>query len=276
MLSDNFGMIYVELLHLQQYGNSILTRVLGMANSSPNAHPFTPTLYVKSNEPSDLLPLMDNTLNQFSLVTMAIVKNSLKPIPKIENYPIYGQTDLTYQYISSMYPNNIEFDMSKMRIFSIDIETTGEHGFPDTENPIEEVLLITVVDNQTKEIFTWGSGECFLKETKDLPVTYTYCADEYDLLEKFMSWWANDYPDVITGWNLELFDMPYLVGRIDRIFSDSQKFFESLQYDAERKLFAVTTKNYSRLISRVSSNLITWTCTKVFTRSRILSTRLYC
>ena len=64
-----------------------------------------------------------------------------------------------------------------------------------------------------------GTGE----ETKDLPVTYTYCADEYDLLEKFMSWWANDYPDVITGWNLELFDMPYLVGRIDRIFGDSAK-----------------------------------------------------
>ena len=167
-----------------------------------------------------------------------------------------------------MYPNNIEFDMSKMRIFSIDIETTAEHGFPDTENPIEEVLLITIVDNQTKEIFTWGSGEWNREETKTT-VTYTYCADEYDLLEKFMSC-ANDYPDVITGWNLELFDMLHLVGRIDRFSVTLLKFFESHSM-TRKKLFAVTTENYSRLISRVSSNLITWTCTKsLLTRSKNL------
>ena len=40
-------------------------------------------------------------------------------------------------------------------------------------------------------------SRAFGEETKDLPVTYTYCADEYDLFGKFMSWWANDYPDII-------------------------------------------------------------------------------
>ena len=82
-----------------------------------------------------------------------------------------------------MYPNEISFDMSQMKILSIDIETTAQHGFPDVENPIEEVLLISVIDNATKEIHTWGSGEwkCVSDEVRDLPVNYTYCSDEYDL-----------------------------------------------------------------------------------------------
>ena len=160
MLSDNFGMIYVELLHLHlQYGNSILTRGVRNGKRFTERHPFTPTLYVKSNEPSEFTSIDGQYLKPIQFGDNGDCKEFIETYSKIENYPIYGQTDLTYQYISSMYPNNIEFDMSKMRIFSIDIETTAEHGFPDTENPIEEVLLITIVDNQTKEIFTWGSGE---------------------------------------------------------------------------------------------------------------------
>tara|TARA_R110002167_G_scaffold28308_4_gene95430 strand:- start:20295 stop:22262 length:1968 start_codon:yes stop_codon:yes gene_type:complete len=38
-----------------------------------------------------------------------------------------------------------------------------------------------------------------------------------------MTWWAQDYPDIVTGWNHELFDMPYLTGRIDRIFGEKAK-----------------------------------------------------
>ncbi len=207
-----------------QYGNSILTRGVRNGKRFTERHPFTPTLFVKSKDRSEHTSIDGQYLKPIVFGDNSDCKEFIDNYAKVENYPIFGQTDLTYQYLSTMYPEDINFDMSQMRIFSIDIETTAEHGFPDTENPIEEVLLITIVDNQTKEIFTWGSGEWKPgEETKDLDVNYTYCSDEMDLLQNFMTWWANDYPDVITGWNLELFDMPYLVGRIDRIFGDSAK-----------------------------------------------------
>ena len=207
-----------------QYGNSILTRGVRNGKRFTERHPFTPTLFVKSKDRSEHTSIDGQYLKPIVFGDNSDCKEFIDNYAKVENYPIFGQTDLTYQYLSTMYPEDINFDMSQMRIFSIDIETTAEHGFPDTENPIEEVLLITIVDNQTKEIFTWGSGEWKPgEETKDLNVNYTYCSDEMDLLQNFMTWWANDYPDVITGWNLELFDMPYLVGRIDRIFGDSAK-----------------------------------------------------
>ena len=208
-----------------QYGNSILVRGVRNGKRFTERHPFTPTLYVKSAEPTQFKSIDGQSLKPIQFGDNSDCKEFLDNYSKVENYPIYGQTDLTYQYLSSMYPNEISFDMSQMKILSIDIETTAQHGFPDVENPIEEVLLISVIDNATKEIHTWGSGEwkCVSDEVRDLPVNYTYCSDEYDLLQNFMEWWANNYPDVITGWNIEQFDMPYLVNRIDRIFGGDSK-----------------------------------------------------
>ena len=208
-----------------QYGNSILVRGVRNGKRFTERHPFTPTLYVKSAEQSQYKSIDGQNLKEITFGDNSDCKEFLDNYSKVENYPIYGQTDLTYQYLSSVYPDTLSFDMSQMKILSIDIETTAEHGFPDVENPIEEVLLISVIDNATKEIHTWGAGEwkCVSEEVEGLPVTYHYCSDEYDLLEQFMQWWASDYPDIVTGWNMEQFDMPYLVNRIDRVFGNDAK-----------------------------------------------------
>ena len=173
-----------------QYGNSILVRGVRNGKRFTERHPFTPTLYVKSSEPTEYKSIDGQSLKPIQFGDNGDCKEFIENYSKIENYPIYGQTDLTYQYLSSMYPNDVSFDMSQMNILSIDIETTAGHGFPDVENPIEEVLLISVINNATKEINTWGSGEwkCVSDEVKDLPVNYHYCSDEYDLLQQFMKW----------------------------------------------------------------------------------------
>jgi len=51
------------------------------------------------------------------------------------------------------------------------------------------------------------------------PVRYTKCDNEIDLLLKFLDYWSmpSAYPDVITGWNVKFFDIPYLVNRINRV-----------------------------------------------------------
>ena len=149
-----------KLLHYNsEYGNSILVRGVRNGKRFTERHPFTPTLYVKSAEPTQFKSIDGQSLKPIEFGDNSDCKEFLENYSKVENYPIYGQTDLTYQYLSSMYPNEISFDMSQMKILSIDIETTAQHGFPDVENPIEEVLLISVIDNATKEIHTWGSGE---------------------------------------------------------------------------------------------------------------------
>ena len=207
-----------------QYGNKVLVRGIREGEKFIEKHAFTPTLYVRSNEPSKFKGLYGEEIKPVRFKNCTDAKEFLEKYKGIDNYPIYGQTDMTYQYLSTIYPGEIDFDLTKLGIWSIDIETRADSGFPSVENPTDEVLLITVMNNHTKEIFTWGSGEWKPgKETVNLNVNYTVCDDEYDLLEKFMQWWVDEYPDIITGWNSTLFDIPYLVSRIDKVFGNDAK-----------------------------------------------------
>jgi len=119
-----------------------------------------------------------------------------------------------------MYPEEeVKFDTTKIKISTIDIEVKTENGFPDVESAAEEVLLITVQDYTTKQIRTWGQGSFNNKQEN---VIYKSFRTEYELLNDFINWWMieTNTPEVVTGWNSELYDMPYLVRRIDRILGE--------------------------------------------------------
>tara|TARA_R110001606_G_scaffold138666_4_gene276970 strand:- start:7041 stop:9524 length:2484 start_codon:yes stop_codon:yes gene_type:complete len=207
-----------------QYGNKVLVRGIREGKKFIERHAFKPTLYVRAKEPSEFKGLYGEDIKPILFNNASDAKDFRDKYKDIDNYPIYGQSDITYQYLSSVYPGEIDFDLSAIGIWSMDIETRADSGFPSVENPTDEVLLITVMNNSTKEIFTWGAGEWVPGEaTKGLNVTYTVCDDEFDLLEKFMQWWVDEYPDIITGWNSQLFDIPYLVSRIDKVFGNDAK-----------------------------------------------------
>ena len=135
----------------------------------------------------------------------------------MDNFAIFGNTNYAYQYITETFPDQIEFDISQIKIWSLDIETSAEYGFPDVQNPVEAMLLITIQDYNTKQITTFGSKPAnSVKENH----TYIECKDEYDLLKRFVNFISSDYPHVITGWNIEFFDIPYLCNRIKKILCE--------------------------------------------------------
>ena len=69
----------------------------------------------------------------------------------VEGFNIYGNERYIYQYISDKYPQeHIDFDISKIKLITLDIETTAEYGFPDVESAQEEILAITIQDYNTK------------------------------------------------------------------------------------------------------------------------------
>ena len=122
-----------------------------------------------------------------------------------------------YQYIANEYPEDMVFDKDAIKIFTVDIECTAENGFPDVENPTEELLAITVKNQSNKQIITWGTGE-FKTDRSD--VTYIRCKNEKSLIMEFMKFWIKNYPDVITGWNTKFFDIPYLFNRIRNLVDE--------------------------------------------------------
>ena len=40
---------------------------------------------------------------------------------------------------------------------------------------------------------------------------------EKEMLEAFVSHWREEEPDIVTGWNIRFFDLPYLGNRIEKI-----------------------------------------------------------
>ena len=49
------------------------------------------------------------------------------------DFQIYGNDRYLYQYISERYPQDeIKWDMSKIKLVTIDIEVKSEEGFPIT------------------------------------------------------------------------------------------------------------------------------------------------
>ena len=137
---------------------------------------------------------------------------------EVDGFEIYGNDRYIYQYISEKYPEDeIKFDISQIKLVTLDIETTAEKGFPDVESASEEILAITIQDYTTKQITTWGVKP-FANKQKN--VTYHYCPSEHELLSHFINYWMQDVPDVVTGWNIQLFDIPYICKRLNRVLGE--------------------------------------------------------
>ena len=177
---------------------------------------FSPTLYAISQEDTKFKTLKGQTLKpiQFPSISKA---REFKRSYNTDNSPLYGMDRYQYQYIANEYPEDIQFDKDAIKIFTVDIECSAENGFPDVENPTEELLAITVKNQSNKQIITWGTGE-FKTDRSD--VTYIKCKNEKSLIMEFMKFWIKNYPDVITGWNTKFFDIPYLFNRIRNLVDE--------------------------------------------------------
>ena len=177
---------------------------------------FSPTLFAISQEDSKFKTLKGQTLKpiQFPSISKA---REFKRSYNTDNSPLYGMDRYQYQYIANEYPEDMVFDKEQIKIFTVDIECTAENGFPDIENPTEELLAITVKNQSNKQIITWGTGEF---KTDRTDVTYIRCKNEKSLIMEFMKFWIKNYPDVITGWNTKFFDIPYLFNRIRNLVDE--------------------------------------------------------
>ena len=177
---------------------------------------FGPTLYALTQEETEYKNLQGQYLKPITFKSIDAARRFRRDVVT-QNSPIYGLERYHYQYIGKEYPEDIKWDKDYIKIFTLDIETSCENGFPDVENPIEELLCITVKNQSNKQIITWGTGDY---KTDRSDVTYIKCKNENQLLFEFMKFWIKNYPDVITGWNTKFFDLPYLMNRIKMIAGD--------------------------------------------------------
>ena len=204
--------------NVEQAGNRLLVR--GYEGGSPFSYrvPYNPTLYVASKNYSDWKTLEGDCVEPLKLGSINDAKEFVKKYREVDDFDIYGNTRYLYQYIVEEHPEDeIRYDTSKIRIFNIDIETAAENGFPDIESADQEILAISIKDSYTGRIVVFGARPF---DNTDSEVDYMHFRTEESMLSAFLQYWNENYPDVITGWNVQLFDIPYIARRVTRILGE--------------------------------------------------------
>jgi DNA polymerase elongation subunit (family B) len=199
-----------------EHRGKLLVRGIHEGKEYKNKIDFEPTLYAYSQQETEFKTLKGQHLKpiQFGSISKA---REFKKTYNTGTSPLYGMDRYQYQYIANEYPEEVKFDKDLIKIFTVDIECSAENGFPDIENPVEELLAITVKNQSNKQIITWGTGEY---KTDRPDITYIRCKSEKSLIMEFMKFWIKNYPDVITGWNTKFFDIPYLFNRIRNLVDE--------------------------------------------------------
>lgn len=106
-------------------------------------------------------------------------------------------------------------------IMTLDIEVEMESGLPDVKEANNELTAIGLHDTVTDDYMVLvmdKEGKMVQKQT-DKALVLPFRTEE-ELCLKFLEIYEGIHPDIITGWNIDYFDIPYLFNRIKRILGE--------------------------------------------------------
>jgi DNA polymerase elongation subunit (family B) len=172
---------------------------------------YKPSLFVPVKEPTKYKTLDGKFVERIQFDGISDAREWVKEYEEYSNTTYYGNKQYQYTYISDNFQGHIDYDISKIVIANLDIEVASENGYATVENANEKITAITI--KAKNNFYVFGCGD-FTKTKEMTNVHYFKCKNELDLLEKFLSQWQNILPDIITGWNVAFYDVPYLINRI--------------------------------------------------------------
>lgn len=133
---------------------------------------------------------------------------------------IFGNQSPVHQFIAKTYPDEIKMTNSNYVVLNFDIEVEHANGFPEPRYAQQEILSISCKVFGRDERITFGTKKSKRKPHKDSK--YVECNNERSLMNYFLQYWQDTSPDIVTGWNIDGFDIPYIVNRIKNIMDDSE------------------------------------------------------
>lgn len=182
---------------------------------------YQPTMYVStsatSKEQNEYRALDGTPVADYKLDSMWEAKNFIERYSGVDGIRVFGSTNYEYACVNEAFPGTVHYDPSLVAIVTLDIETDSSSGFPNISTADKAIVAITM--KRGNRIVTLG-----LKDYKPHleNVEYYKCENEHMLLEKFLDFWQTKHfmPDILTGWNIEGFDLPYIINRITRLFGE--------------------------------------------------------
>jgi DNA polymerase elongation subunit (family B) len=201
--------------HFSKLGNNILVRGYNNGKRFSDKVEYNPTLYLQSKD-GEYRTLDGQSLAAVSQGTMRDATEFMKRYEDVDNFKVYGSTNFPYVYINEAYPGKVDYDPSQIKIANIDIEVGSENGFPEPASASEPITAITF--KIAGHFYVFGCGD--YDNNRD-DVTYLKCRDENNLIMRFLDMWEETSPDIVTGWNIQFFDIPYMNNRITKLMGEN-------------------------------------------------------
>lgn len=191
-------------------GSKILYRGINDSGFVNEMMDFESCLYIPTGKGTKFKTIDGRYAEKICFSNIYEMNDFKRTYENVSGFDIHGDVGIEYQFISSKYGTEFEYDFFKIKILYIDIETTCEEGFPELENPKEKVIAITCMMDGIKNVFCLGEFSC-----NDSQTIVKCHEDEKEMLYDFIKYFKKQSPHIVTGWNIRFFDIPYLINRIE-------------------------------------------------------------
>jgi DNA polymerase elongation subunit (family B) len=204
---------------------------------------YKPSLFIPTAKESKYKTLDGRNVAKIKFNSIPETTKWINEYKDVANFEYFGNTRHQYPFIADEFPGKIDWDLKQVKLLSIDIECESENGFPSPDEAAEPLICITVKDHTSKKIIVFGIGN-FVNDRED--VQYINCVTETGLAETFTKFWVEYNPDIITGWNVKFFDIPYLMNRFRYLLGDDWILQYSPWRVVEQRSTRITGKGYNK------------------------------
>lgn len=172
-------------------------------NNQLLTYPWSQFAYAYTEHPSGTFKSMDG-------------KRLNKVYGNFRNRGGFYETDLPREtrVLTDLYLNEDEPSTGNVVLF-FDIEVSMEDGLPNVKTATNEITSIAVYDPTISKysVFVLDKSELYTNRMVD-GTDIIFCKSEIELLHKFIDLYEEIRPTIITGWNSNGFDVPYLYNRL--------------------------------------------------------------
>lgn len=229
-------------INIQRSGNKILERFID-SNGAEHTRSvqFEPTLYKVTQKQSPFKDIYNRPVEAVEFEGMSEASAWIRKMQDV-GLDALGQDNFVVQYASNTYPTDIIYSKDRIRIANVDIEVTAP-DFPRPEEAKYPIDALTHYDSISDKLYVFDllesldvtvsewDKELAGKSTEDggdeVPqhildrVVYYSFDSEKELLRSYIEFWEKNYPAILTGWNTETFDIPYIINRVKGVLGES-------------------------------------------------------
>lgn len=177
--------------------------------------PYSPYLFLPSKKQTEYKTIYGNYVDRIDFANVWDAKKWINEYKDVTGFSYSGMDKWQYVYIHDNYPKEMQYDVNLIRGLIFDIEVDTSTGYPDIQSANKVITAIAIGYKKQRIVLSYKDYVA-----KEKNVKYIKCYDENDLLFRFLDIWEKIDPDYVSGWNIQFFDIPYIISRTSQVLGE--------------------------------------------------------